>query len=766
MTKTQSYQDRAKSAMGDGGPQSERIQKVFKEHQERLLAISKENLTIAQKSFEYKQKLIDKVQALAQAENISLEKRKQAQELLNKLKEKELELAKTITDETETQQKMSGGGIGGGGTTGDGGPAGRLSALGAKISSALSSAVPLIAAAGGVAKFLGNQTQFQQVKSQEQAQIAQNKFSASGADLLMSGRGAEYAIYNRERMRAMENARIAQTGMIAREAGGGAIGLASGLGGSLGAAGLAAKFGATGLASILGGPMGLAVAGGAGLLAGTAMGGGQLVGGMKSFIQGEGFMEGVDRARQMELYQDAVRNQAAERAKDPFKEKAFEYYAANQDRYQSIMRKSGISMQELMGSKGGVPSVDAQGNFTFSEASEGLLGGGAGLYTQDKIIGNMQAIGAAGGTSAQMRNPRASLDMQRAYGIESAPQILGALSGQLMGGQQSLGVENEVTKRMLAAAFSTGIDTSKMGAETEKFLQASTKFVLESGAKTELGMAAVAGSLGNFTSEGSMAGISSATEAKSRFEQVTGSGSPAYMQALKLASMRKEFPELNEDELAYLSQASADQIAAGDDPLLKRLGEKVGGMEKLQKGSMKSIERGMTFSPTQEKKLTSLREKQSELANSPMMRPELRDKLQSEISNMEEDLGFSMSRTGIAGDLRGQKLKDFISGSSKTFAGVEAGAGVNAKSREMNIMDLLEMANAKADQAKNDRVRDYDGEFSQELESFKNTNAKVIIELEKLAETLKSVNGSEKTLDFWGSLMSGQFQYNTKPSGD
>jgi hypothetical protein len=733
MQKNQSYQDRAKAVGGAGGDKryDEKIQKVFEQHQNRLLAMNKEDLAIAQKNFDFKQKLIERTEALIRSEHSSMKLKEQAQRTLIQLKEKELELGEEIQDRQATQNRATAnlGGAAGGGGAGDGGPAGRL----AQVGSMLKNAVPYIAAAAGVAKFLGEQTRFQQNKAGEQASIAQGMFKASGSDLLMSGQGAEFAVYQKERARGMENARIAQSGMVAREAGGTVLGgiVGAGLGGAVG--GIGGFLGGNIPGAILGAKGGAAFGGAAGAAMGSVRNGGQLVGGITSFIQGETFEAGVQRARDLEYARDAARNVDVERARDPFKEKAMESMISKNDARQSIMRRSGLSYRQLVGGgeiAPGIGTIDMQGNFTPGApgqgAQEGVLGGGQ--YTEQKTMSVMEQIAAAGGTSAQIGSPRGAQDLQRYYGVESAPQILGALSGKLIGGQKSFGPNDEVTTRMLAAAFSKGIDTSKMGAETEKFLQASTKFVMESGAKTEGGMAAVAGGLAQFMPEGSMAGIDVAVSAKERYEQLSGAGGPAYQQNLKLASLRQKFPGMNENELLYISRLSSDEIAAGDDPVLQRVMEKNKvSHEEMITGHRESVDKSLTFTQGTEQKLTKLRELENFKNNAPFGMEKAYDK---DIQNLKSDLELE-TRGVISGGAKGYKATQVFSGEGKELSGIEA------PTKALGMENLIEITNAKADQIKLEREGKYQSGAAEDFGEYLKKSNKALIEF---AENLEKIN--------------------------
>lgn len=725
MTKNQSYQDRTKSQAGGADKQDERLNKIFKERNEQQLAAGRENLLLSQKLLDSKQKLLDKVTALAKAESISENERMTA---LDKKKKIEEDLYNIAVKTREQKDAIADGeALGKPGGTGDGGPAGRL----AQVGSMLKNAVPYIAAAAGVAKFLGEQTRFQQNKAGVQADIAQGMFKASGSDLLMSGRGAEFAVYQKERARGMENARITQTGMTTREAGGTIQSAA--IGGMSAAAGMA-------IGGKLGLPLGpFGVAGGAaigagiGAVAGNVRNGGQLAGGISSFMQGDTFEAGVQRARDLEYARDASRNADVERAKDPFKEKAMESMISKNDARQNIMRKSGLSYGQLTGTQAAAPTVDMQGNFTFGEYTPGVLG--SGQYTEQKTMSVMEQIASAGGTSAQIGSPRGAQDLQRNYGVESAPQILGALSGKLMGGQKSFGPDDEVTKRMLAGAFSAGIDTSKMGAETEKFLQASTKFVMESGAKTEGGMAAVAGGLANFMPEGSMAGIDVAVSAKEQFNKLGGGEGPAYQQNLRLNSLRKKFPQMDENDLFYVSKMNPDEVTAGDDTNFKRILERNGiSHADFKRGSAQSTEKSMTYDTGNEKKMTELRGLVKERSEGGLMMKGIYDK---KISDVSSDLGVSGFRMNLTGGLKGEKAQALYEGIASEAEGIDPTTGIKAPIRAKEFTDMLEITNGKTDQVRLEREGKYQKGAEEDFGEYLNKSNK---ELMQFAENLEKIN--------------------------
>lgn len=553
MQKNQSYQDRAKAQSG-GGPQDERIQKVFREHQERLLAISKENLTLAQKSLDYKQKLIEKVQALAQAENTSVEKRKQAQEVLNKLKEQELATARKIVEEQDIQAKAGGSAAGGGGSPPvDGGVGTNIfkGAIKTFLARELSNIVQGAANLTASTLFEGAQN-----KSRQQAGVVRGSAQMSGADLILSGRGAEATLYQNERRQALSEALDAQGAITTR-------GLGSMAGSAIGYAGVGAGIGAT-----LGGMAGFA-AGGVGAIPGAAIGGklGGLAGGaygsLKSLTSGQtgAYLEGmltpgdsgseaVERLRAQTLVDNYEQNLEANKTKNYRRTKAMEFMEGNRDKF--------IHAQQTMG-------LNDQGTF-------GMLNDTSrGQFTIDQTLGAAGAIGSAGGSTAQMRNANQANALQRDYGLQNAAGLTGLLSKQIGGGK---GVSDEVTKKLLADAFSVGLDASNFSRETEKFVSMSAKFVAQSGAETSEAQKAIAGLMGNYVTGDSMQRIEAGEGAREEVERKTSGKGTSYEKMLQFSSARRS--GLGRQDATALMKMTKEQIMVGGaviDDMVARTGK-------------------------------------------------------------------------------------------------------------------------------------------------------------------------------------------------
>jgi hypothetical protein len=729
MQKSQSYADRAQAqAGGQGGPQSERAQKVFKEHRERLLAISKEELVMAQRSADAAEKAIVRAKTLVAMEGLSAEKKQKAQEILNALLDKEVLAHKKIIDLKDEQAA---------GTPGAPGQAGEPSGGGILSGMSRQGLMTIVGAATGVAKFIGESFRYQQEKAQTIAGINQSLYRGSGVEDIMSGRGSNFAITSEERGRARFNALEAQKGMTMRET-------AGGLGGAT--AGAVGGF-------FAGGPVGAVVGGLAGLAGGSAVTGGQLLGGTKSMLQGEGFSKGVERARQAEFSADQEANRLAEIAKDPLKHRANEFFDNEGKKILQIQQMSGLTSDQMMGRGpstkmgGAIPGmpggnyVEQGAGFQFDAGQKGLLSGGIEKYTTSQILNSMAGIAGAGGSSAQMAQAQTALDLKRNYGVQSSNELIGMLSGK-MGAGQSLGTNNEVVKKMLSEAFSTGIDTSTMGIETERFLKASTSFIMESGVRTEAGMTAVAGGMSNFVSDPSLAGIQSGVSAREQFENVGGAGGPAYTKALKVAALRKEFPQLNEKQLLYLSQRTPDQIKAGEDPILQDIAEDIGGMENLQKGSLKSIEKSMTFTQSSEKRLSDLKTKQKELAEGVPLSPEELKKMKRE----ESAMALEFNATGVGGNLNSYGLMDLVGGSAKTFAGVKS-KDITAPGRELGLMDKKEIADAVADQAAIKDIKTYEAQFTENVSNIAKVTKDIETELRNLKDAIAKNRIDENKVD-------------------
>jgi len=196
--------------------------------------------------------------------------------------------------------------------------------------------------------------------------------------------------------------------------------------------------------------------------------------------------------------------------------------------------------------------------------------------------------------------------------------------------------------------------------------------------------------------------------------------------------------------LLYISRLSPDKIAAGDDPVLKSIMEDEEiSHEQLVQGHRESMDKSLTYDPESEKKLTKLRELEQFKREAPYGMKGSYDK---DIAKAKA--GLVRSTRGItSGNLEGEEAMQVFSGQKE-----EDFSGVKAPSRELNIYDMLEQANAKADQVKLQRSETYEEGMKEDLIKFKNTNNQVIIELQKLAETLASVNASAAKGDVKGFL--------------
>ena len=755
MQKSQSYADRSQAqAGGTTSPQSERAQKVFKEHRERLLAISKEELIMAQRSADAAEKAIARAKVLVQMEGLSAEKKQKAQEILNSLLDKEV-LARYKIIDLKDEQAAGGGGPpnppGGvvGGADGGGGGAGVLSGMSRQ------GVMAVVSAAAGVAKIIG---EYQQEKSRTTAGINQSLYRGSGVSDIMEGRGFDFATTGTERGLAEFNAQEAQKGMTLREGIGGAAGLALGIGG-------AGKAGAI-LGTTLG-PLGTVIGGAAGLAAGSYMFGGQLVGGAKSMLAGEGFMSGVERARQLEYSKDVEANREAEIAKNPLKHRAKEFYNTESGRMLELGQMSGLSQDEIMSKT--TTSVDAQGNFSFKDS--GILSSAGGMYTQAQKFGAMQGIAGAGGSSAQMAQGQTALDLKRNYGIQSANELTGMLSGRLQSGQ-TLGVDSPVFKKVMSEAVSVGLDTSKMGIETEQFLKTTASFIMDSGARTESGMAAVASNFSSFVSDPSLIGIDNAKTAKEAFDKISRGGGGANSANIQLAELRKQFPTLDENQLLYLSQASGDEISGGGDPMLNAIAKQVGGVDKLGKGKRSANVSSMTYDKGLSDKHQNILERKRALEEIPMIDPEFR---KQEMAAIDEEIAPIMAHSVAMGTnqgARGQALKDLMLGVSGTgeVTGTDKTSSIDiAMKRAFGMGDKKEINDAAAEQVMTKEIRKYEAEFTESVSNVAKTTADLERSLRKLNKTLEeqatvatSVSvpaghpSASGDVDWWDTLKDGR----------
>ncbi len=160
----------------------------------------------------------------------------------------------------------------------------------------------------------------------------------------------------------------------------------------------------------------------------------------------------------MEKYEQ---NLAAEKAKDPRRTMAQEYFEQNRQNIAGLQKSMGIgSDSELMGS-GGVGLLQQQMKY-------GQQYGGVN-FNQATIEGQVQALASGGAMTEGMRGMSgAAATYNRQFNMSNAGQTMGRMQG-------NTGMNSSLTdmayQKLLAEAVRLGVDTSTMPRELEKMTQ-------------------------------------------------------------------------------------------------------------------------------------------------------------------------------------------------------------------------------------------------------------------------------------------------------
>ena len=366
-----------------------------------------------------------------------------------------------------------------------------------------------------------------------------------------------------------------------------------------------------------------------------------------SFLSGNSSEKGVaaEAAYRKQAYLESVdESQRAAIEANPELNTAFDYFNSNKNQFLKAQQMSGMTDQQLMG-------------------QQGFLSASGGQFTTEQKLGAMQGIYGAGGSSAQGRVAGEALQIQRQYGVQGAAGIMGGLSGNIGGGQTG---SDSVVRRILADAFSVGLDASKFSRETERFLSISAKFVEQSGARTpEAMMAVTAGMQAPLGT--AMADINAMGSAHGNFQSKMGAGADQYSKALQFSKMRSDpnLSQLSEDDRTTLAGFSPDQINAGGtflETMAKNAGfetydefkEKMTGA-----GGVKSF--GATSSPETAQRQKALAKIQTDLGFNPLNKEMFSKKLgeagtelerqelirsRDEASNLSQKIGSNLIATG------------------------------------------------------------------------------------------------------------------------
>lgn len=261
----------------------------------------------------------------------------------------------------------------------------------------------------------------------------------------------------------------------------------------------------------------------------------------------------ADMVRQQAEAAEAYRQKFIE--SDPLRLETFKRFAAEAPQNVAIQRALGIGDEEL----------------------KQIYGGGAGRFTMGTIRQNISGIlGAGGSTRAARGLAGEAAILGRDKDITNAAELMGVLSGA-MGSAEST---RSSLKKLLEESMKTGLDKSEFAEENRKFLQASTQYIVSSGARTPEDAARLSERFSQFLAEKTTEGIRGAQTAAQISRAITGEagGARGVIQAAGFLS-DKTFSGMGTRELQALMSISEEEFLAGTDEaksLISRIKEMPG----------------------------------------------------------------------------------------------------------------------------------------------------------------------------------------------
>lgn len=421
------------------------------------------------------------------------------------------------------------------------------------------------------------------------------------------------------------------------------------------------------------------------------------------------------KQKQLESERESIE---ANMRKSPEQRAAYEFFSPRRQSFLQAQQMSGMGDTDLMG----------------------FLGSAGGMFTEQQKLGAMGEVYGAGGSTAQGRRAFEALQLKRDFGIQSSAQVLGMLSGNIGGG--ATGAES-VARKLLAEAFSAGLDSSKFSRETEKFLEYSAKFVAESGARTPEAMMRVAE--GQARPLGTaMADVRAAAGAESSFQNIMGRGAGDYSLALQMSKLRGhgKLGGLSESQRMQLAKLSPAQIRAGGD-YLEGLAKDAGYenyedfvQEFLGPSGVKSF--GATSSESSARKLSRLGQLQTEagfdIFNKEIYQQrmkELAPEKQEELKQRYEEgqkllrqLAPVLQQEGkIPEGLNPNDISAYVSSyiglesQRDPLAGTFVGKKPQMPTREKTAFDFAEMTAAEGDQERLRNAMQYMDKYSETMKT-------------------------------------------------
>lgn len=319
-----------------------------------------------------------------------------------------------------------------------------------------------------------------------------------------------------------------------------------------------------GLGTMIGtGWTGLGLGVGAGLMgAGTAMKGG-IVGDERTraaMFDREKY-KALNTREGLEKYEQ---NLAAEKAKDPRKALAQEYFESNRGNIAGLERILGVNDSQLMG-KGGVGLM--QRNMQYGGQYGGVN------FNQATIEEQISALAQGGAMTGGVQDlSGAAATYNRQFNLGNAGGVMGKIQG-------NTGMNSSLTdmayQRLLTEAVRSGVDASTMPRELERMTQMTAELVT-SGGVNAMGMEDVFGAgLGGFNQKSLSAAASAAEQFRSTAKEAggwEGQMGMGFLQGGK-ASELLGGKQLSSKDMNYLNQLSYTEM---DESGFQRVGEYLG----------------------------------------------------------------------------------------------------------------------------------------------------------------------------------------------
>lgn len=407
-----------------------------------------------------------------------------------------------------------------------------------------------------------------------------------------------------------------------------------------------------------------------------------------------------------------------EKAQNPLKRIAAEYYQDNYTRNLNSQRSLGLNYDSFTG----------HGSYRDSVINEGFTDS-MGMDMSSGILG-------AGGSTRAARNAGFGLKLQRNADITNSASILGRLSGSLGSSEAT----NQATIKILAEGTKIGLDSSQYAEENRKFSQAAADAIAKSGATNPADIDRILSRFGSAMTEKTGAGIEAGTTANQMYQGITGatSGPGGVMRA---GGFLREFGKMNPMTRAALSQLPEDMLTT-DHPYVQSAANEMGtSPESIINTIRNNINSpSNTILPGTDKLKQGLQSRMKTMGVSDLsnFQGPLDPSMQSDLSSFQTGIGLENKLT----DRRQiQSLSNQIlsgGGSSNTTLEAAKNAQINGGYNSTNrVEDVSVKEAAQGSKVILDNFRDFRNEIvpaAKEVERFTQTISKLVSEIMKLPE--------------------------------